>query len=133
MIEWGEVKDIKRKKAQILLNSLSSMCKNCNLCNFGKKRILQIENERELRKGDRVKILMPEGKSSYISFLTFGLPALILAGGAILSGKIFSGEEKQVLFTIGIFLGGLAISQVFSRLLMRKFLQNIKILEIVRK
>ena len=88
--EWGLVTAISSGKAKVRLER-KSLCERCGICSvWGKDfMLMEVDNLKEARVGDKVRIETPPGKTLKISFMIFMIPLLGLFAG-IFSGYLLS-------------------------------------------
>jgi sigma-E factor negative regulatory protein RseC len=89
--EWGSVTAVFPGKAMVRLER-KSLCERCGICSVGGKdfMLMEVDNLKEARVGDKVRIETPPGKILKISFMVFMVPLLGLLLG-IFSGQLLSG------------------------------------------
>jgi sigma-E factor negative regulatory protein RseC len=89
--EWGLVAAVSLGKAKVRLER-KSLCERCGFCSgWGKDfMLMEVDNLRGARVGDRVRIEAPPGKTLKISFMVFMIPLFGLLFG-IFSGYLLSG------------------------------------------
>ncbi len=89
--EWGLVTTVSPGKAKVRLER-KSLCDKCGICSgWGKDfMLMEVNNLKGARVGDKVRIETPPGKAVKISFMVFMIPLLGLFIG-IFSGYLLSG------------------------------------------
>ncbi|MFQ6065992.1 MAG: SoxR reducing system RseC family protein [bacterium] len=88
--EWGVVTAVFAGKAKVRLER-KSLCEKCGICSvWGKDfMLMEVDNLKEARVGDKVRIETPPGKTLKISFMVFIVPLFGLFVG-IFSGYLIS-------------------------------------------
>ena len=89
--EWGSVTAVSPGKAKVRLKR-KSICEKCGICmGWGKDfMLMEVDNLKGARVGDKVRIETLPGKILKISFIVFMVPLLGLLFG-IFSGQLLSG------------------------------------------
>ncbi|HEX68449.1 MAG TPA: hypothetical protein ENG13_05260 [bacterium] len=126
-IEEGIVEEAKGGKVKVRLVR-SPYCERCGICKGG-AQVLEIEERREFKVGERIKLGIPEGRFALVSVASFLPPLLFLMVGACVGEKIFTSQRFSLLTAFIFFLIGLGIAFILSRVILKRALKKVKILE----
>ncbi|MCD6521810.1 SoxR reducing system RseC family protein [Candidatus Calescamantes bacterium] len=126
-IEEGIVEGAKEGKVKVRLLR-SPYCERCGICKGG-GQVLEIEERREFKVGERIKVGIPEGRFALVSIASFLPPLLFLMMGAWVGEKFFTSQRFSLLTTFIFFLVGLGIAFILSRIILKTALKKVKILE----
>lgn len=119
--EIGTVQEIKKTYAVIKVQK-SSACAQCSsreTCDISNRDMtIEVINDIQAKKGDLVKLTMPEGTLLKASFLVYLLPVIALLAGAF-SGKALAAamDINQTLASLG---GGFLLMGIVFYLLIRR-------------
>ncbi len=121
--EVGTVREVRGEKA-LVITDRQTMCGQCvakGFCDMlggGKEMIAEALNPIGAKPGDTVRIGIPSGTVAKASFVVYMIPAIGLAGGALVG--YFAGKSSGADFNLTTLVGclaGLGISLIAVRLL----------------